>query len=188
MQGKPARSALGRRAAATTLFLFGVLLAHAATQTDIAGPAGSERFGGRVIALPNGNIVVTDPRYDAPGPVANVGAVYLYDGASGALISTMTGTTADDEVGNGGGTVLSNGVAPPLSLKIFSITRLADGSAVLQGSGAFSGVHTVRASADLSPASFAPIGSVTADAGGFWQYPDAGAIGLTKRFYRVTFP
>jgi len=85
------------------------LEARAQAQSDIPGPEGSENFGREVIALPNGNIVVTDPRYDAPGPVANVGAVYLYDGASGALISTMTGSTADDEVGNGGATVLSNG-------------------------------------------------------------------------------
>ena len=100
---------LSRQAAAVTLLVLGAFLAHAATQTDIAGPAGSGNFGREVTALPNGNIVVTDPSYDAPGPVANVGAVYLYDGASGALISTLTGSTTDDEVGNGGVTVLSNG-------------------------------------------------------------------------------
>jgi len=32
-------------------------------------------------------------------PILNVGAVYLYDGATGALISTMTGSTAEDRVG-----------------------------------------------------------------------------------------
>lgn len=35
--------------------------AHAATQTDIHGPAGSVRFGRWVTVLPNGNFVVTDP-------------------------------------------------------------------------------------------------------------------------------
>src|SRR5687768_4912969 len=74
----------------------------AATQIDISGPAGSERFGQQVVALPNGNIVVTDPMYDAPGPISNVGAVYLYNGATQALISTLTGSTADDQVGSGG--------------------------------------------------------------------------------------
>ena len=62
--------------------------------------------------LPNGNIVVTDPGYDAPGPsgpIIDVGAVYLYNGATGALISTLTGSTAGDQVGNRGVTVLANG-------------------------------------------------------------------------------
>jgi len=56
----------------------------AATQIDIPGPAGSVRFGTQVTALPNGNIVVTDPNFNLAG-VANVGAVYLYNGATGAL-------------------------------------------------------------------------------------------------------
>ena len=80
----------------------------AATQIDIPGPLGSERFGQIVTALPNGNIVITDPFYDAPGPISNVGAAYLYNGA-GALISTLTGTTANDSVGNFGVTALTNG-------------------------------------------------------------------------------
>ena len=33
-------------------------------QVDILGPAGSGEFGKQVVALPNGNIVVTDPSYD----------------------------------------------------------------------------------------------------------------------------
>jgi hypothetical protein len=74
--------------------------AAAATQTDIAGPAGSGAFGTTVTVLPNGNIVVTDPYYDA-GTTEDVGAVYLYDGATGTLISTLTGSTAGDQVGSG---------------------------------------------------------------------------------------
>ena len=62
---------------------------------------------GDVVIL-NGNIVVTDPGYDAGG-VADVGAVYLYNGATGALISKLTGSTAGDQVGSGGVTVLPNG-------------------------------------------------------------------------------
>ena len=82
--------------------------ATAATQIDIAGPAGSEQFGSAVAVLPNGNIVVTDPYYDAPGPIADVGAVHLYNSA-GVLISTMTGGTAGDRVGSNGIRVLRNG-------------------------------------------------------------------------------
>ncbi|MBS1795634.1 MAG: hypothetical protein JSS81_17395, partial [Acidobacteria bacterium] len=79
-----------------------------AAQTDIAGPSGSGVFGNSVTVLPNGNIVVTDTTYDAPGPINNVGAVYLYDGATLALISTLTGGTAGDSIG-GSITVLANG-------------------------------------------------------------------------------
>jgi hypothetical protein len=82
--------------------------ADLASQIDIVGPVGSGRFGRSVTALPNGNIVVTDPDYDA-GTTVDVGAVYLYDGATGALISTLTGSTAGDQVGYDGVTVLSNG-------------------------------------------------------------------------------
>jgi hypothetical protein len=86
----------------------------AAIQIDIVGPAGSGAFGTSVTVLPSGNIVVTDPYYD-DGATEDVGAVNLYDGATGALISTLTGSTAGDQVGCGSYdcrfsvTVLSNG-------------------------------------------------------------------------------
>lgn len=81
-----------------------------AVQTDITGPAGSGAFGSNVVVLPNGNIVVVDSTYDLSGPtVSDVGAVYLYDGATLALISTITGSTASDQIGGGGITVLTNG-------------------------------------------------------------------------------
>jgi hypothetical protein len=68
------------------------------SQIDLVGPPDSEQFGKSVTVLPNGNIVVTDPYYDV-GSTVDVGAVYLYDGTSGALISTLTGSTANDQVG-----------------------------------------------------------------------------------------
>jgi hypothetical protein len=66
-------------AQAATLLLIGTLLAYAATQTDIAGPAGSGLFGNEVIVLSNGNFVVADPGYDITSPtlISNVGAVHL---------------------------------------------------------------------------------------------------------------
>jgi len=90
--------------------LLGVLPARAA-QTDIPGPPGSGKFGATVTYLPNGNFVVTDPEFSltTPTAVATVGAVYLYNGATLALISTLTGSTEGDAVGEGGITVLSNG-------------------------------------------------------------------------------
>ena len=80
-------------------------------QTDIAGPAGSGTFGTTVTVLANGNIVVTDPTYTDPANpgVTGIGAVYLYDGATLAIISTLKGSTANDNVGGDGVTVLTNG-------------------------------------------------------------------------------
>src|SRR5579871_5920434 len=77
-----------------------------AAQLDIAGPSGSVAFGRPVYALPNGNIVVVDSK--ANGVASDVGAVYLYS-PTGTLISTLTGSTADDRVGYGGVVVLANG-------------------------------------------------------------------------------
>jgi hypothetical protein len=65
----------GALIAATMLLWTGTA---SAAQLVIEGPAGSGGFGAKVITLPNGNIVVTDPSFDAPGPIADVGAVYLY--------------------------------------------------------------------------------------------------------------
>jgi len=82
--------------------------ASAATQFDIIGPPSSVALVTSVTALPNGNIVVTDPYFNG-GIAVNTGAVYLYDGFTRALISTLTGITANDKVGYGGVSVLSNG-------------------------------------------------------------------------------
>jgi hypothetical protein len=79
-----------------------------AASGDLFGLPGSGAFGSSVTLLPNGNIVVTDPRFDA-GAVIDVGAVYLYNGATRALISTLTGSSANDQVGSAGITVLTNG-------------------------------------------------------------------------------
>jgi hypothetical protein len=95
---------LGTGLVAVTLL---ATLVSAATQIDIVGPAGSGYFG-VVTVLPNGNLVVCDPNYDA-GSQVNVGAVYLYNGATGALVSTLTGSTANDRIGSQGVITLANG-------------------------------------------------------------------------------
>ncbi len=59
-----------------------------AAQVVVNGPADSGEFGARVAVLANGNFVVTDPGFDAPGPIADVGAVYLYR-ADGVLIEPV---------------------------------------------------------------------------------------------------
>jgi hypothetical protein len=81
--------------------------AHAQVST-IPSPPGSEKFGNSVMVLSNGNYVIADPKYDEGG-ISDVGGVFLYNGATHALISKLTGSTANDQVGIGGLQALPNG-------------------------------------------------------------------------------
>jgi hypothetical protein len=74
--------------------------AAASMKIDLIGPEGSGAFGTSVVPLPTGNLVVTDPAFSS-NSATNVGAVYLYDGRTGALINRLTGGTSDDRVGSG---------------------------------------------------------------------------------------
>lgn len=76
------------------------------------------------------------------------------------------------------------------SLKITSITRLANGHVLLGCIGVPNNINDLQASPDLSPGSFVTISPAppAADASGAFQYDDAAAAGLTKRFYRLAFP
>lgn len=106
-----------------------------ATQTDISGPLGSGGFGTNITILPNGNFVVTDPLFDQLSPpVADVGAVYLYS-PEGALISTLQGSTAADQVGKNGVAVLKTGHFLVIS-QSWDKTGAADAGAVTWGNGA----------------------------------------------------
>ena len=77
-----------------------------ASQFDIHGPKFSVAFGNAVIALPNGNIVVSDPDYGPNGK--NFGAVYLYS-PRGKVISALRGSSTNDHVCSYGIRVLANG-------------------------------------------------------------------------------
>ncbi|MBK8466774.1 MAG: hypothetical protein IPL32_13170 [Chloracidobacterium sp.] len=103
----------GTLIALLVIVLLEILIARnvmASTQTDIVGPTGSVSFGRFVTALPNGNIVIADPGFTEPGggPTA-VGAVYLYNGATGTMISRITGSTAFDAIGDFGMRIVGNG-------------------------------------------------------------------------------
>ncbi|TAK62426.1 filamentous hemagglutinin N-terminal domain-containing protein [Methylobacter sp.] len=77
---------------------------------DLANPnpAANEKHGnGGVMSLSSGNIVVASQNDSFGG--TDAGAVYLYNGSTGALISTLVGSASGDLVGNGGITALSNG-------------------------------------------------------------------------------
>ena len=76
-------------------------------------PGANEQFGGSsVVELMNGttamNRIAVASQYDST-VAFGAGAVHLYDSQTGALLSTLTGSTAGDNVGSGGITVLSNG-------------------------------------------------------------------------------
>lgn len=112
--------------------LFAPLAAHA---QDIAAPPGSGSFGQYVAVLPNGNLVVADPRYDPPGPEFAVGAVYLYR-PDRTLISRLTGTTTNDQVGQFGIVVLPSGNFLVLS------SNWDNGTAVDAGAVTFVNAHS----------------------------------------------
>lgn len=81
--------------------------AAAFTQFVDPHPAAGNEFGATVVPLDTGNVVVTSQFDDAGG--TDAGAVYLFNGATGALISTITGSHANDQLGSGGITELTNG-------------------------------------------------------------------------------
>ncbi|MFN5434920.1 MAG: hypothetical protein ACK5ES_10185, partial [Planctomyces sp.] len=70
-------------------------------------PNAGNAFGSSVLVLPSGNVVVTSPYDDAGG--TDAGAVYLFNGITGALISTLRGSSANDQIGSTGLTQLTNG-------------------------------------------------------------------------------
>ena len=70
-------------------------------------PSANNGFGDTVVALSTGNVVITSPYADVGG--TDTGAVYLFNGATGVLISTLTGSTDNDNVGRDGVTALTNG-------------------------------------------------------------------------------
>ncbi len=86
--------------------------------------------------------------------------------------------------------VFTNCSAGTPTLKILSIARAANGHIILQCIGAPNQVNNLQASPDLSPMSFITLvpAPPAADGTGAFQYDDAVAVGLTKRFYRLGFP
>ena len=96
-------------------------------------------FGTQTLLLSTGNIVVTDPGDDAGG--ADAGAVYLFNGTTGALISTITGSHVNDHVGINGVKALINGNYAFVSIEWDNGT-VANAGAVTWGSGT-SGVSGV---------------------------------------------
>ena len=70
-------------------------------------PSVGNGFGTHIVPLASGNVVVTAP-YDDSG-ATNAGAVYLFNGSTGVLISTLKGSQPNDQVGGSGVTALTKG-------------------------------------------------------------------------------
>ncbi|NNE66061.1 MAG: hypothetical protein HKN33_05795, partial [Pyrinomonadaceae bacterium] len=118
------------------------------TKIDLETPANSGKFGTEVVSLPNGIIVVTDPEYSFPGGAQLAGAVYLFDGETKELISTITGGTANDMVGGGGITVLGGG-SFLISSPLWDNGAVQDAGAVTFIPNFFSGTFVVSATNSL---------------------------------------
>ncbi|MBI5758028.1 MAG: hypothetical protein HZA46_05875, partial [Planctomycetales bacterium] len=108
------------------------LLAAAFPEFVDPNPNPGNQFGHIVVALSTGNVVITSPYDDAGG--TNAGAVYLFNGATGALISTLIGSHANDNIGFSGVTALSNGNYLVRSLS-WDNGGATDAGAVTFGSG-----------------------------------------------------
>ncbi|MEQ8957523.1 MAG: hypothetical protein RLP02_06305, partial [Coleofasciculus sp. C2-GNP5-27] len=80
-----------------------------APQFDLIDPnaGGGSGFGTHIVPLSTGNVVITKPGDDFAAP--NAGTVYLYDGLTGELVSMLTGSRMDDQIGSRGVVALSNG-------------------------------------------------------------------------------
>jgi hypothetical protein len=89
-------------------FICHFLIFIRAASQDILGPSGSGEFGHTITILSNGNFVITDPSFD-DGSIKDAGAVYLYNGATNELISSLKGSSPGDRVGAGGVVVMTNG-------------------------------------------------------------------------------
>jgi Repeat of unknown function (DUF5650) len=152
------------------------------TQFDLLNPAGSQpgsQFGQYVTVLPNGNIVATDPSYDR-GATVDVGAVYLFNGTTRVLTSTLTGTTSGDSIGNAGVLVLSNGNFLVASAK-WDNGASTDAGAVTWASGTAGVSGAVSALNSL-------VGATSNDTVGVNGFANSFVVGLSNGNYLVRSP
>ncbi len=73
-------------------------------------------------------------------------------------------------------------------MRFTSVTRPDVMHVLMLGKGVPSSSHTLQSSSDLNPNNFSNLNSVMTDGTGAFQYNDAPPGGLTRRFYRLTFP
>jgi hypothetical protein len=142
---------------------------------------------------PNGTITIYVPlsMVNEPGAIDN----RLHEVTASTMTLTQPANTNPDLTGTGlaAGSlfnlvdVAQAYVFDPQLVQITSISRLANGHALIIGKTAPNLTITLLFSPDL----LTPFGnatSVTADATGTFRFDDAFAAGLTKRFYKAAYP
>jgi hypothetical protein len=125
------------------LFAFNLTLFTLSIQaqiTTVSAPPSSVNFGTSVTVLPNGNYVVTDPKWNNAATLTNAGAVHLFNGSTHTLINSVFGSNSNDSIGSGGITVLSNGnfliISPNGYAARGAVTWASSITGVMGGSGA----------------------------------------------------
>lgn len=136
-------------------------------------PNFGNQFGTEVVPLSTGNVVVTSPGDDTGA--TDAGAVYLFNGSTGTLISTLTGSSAGDRIGTGGIIELGNGNY------VVSSPRWDNGAAVDAGAVTF-GSGLTGASGAVSAAN-SLVGSMTGD-----EVGSGGVTVLQNGNYVVSSP
>lgn len=147
-----------------------------AANSLVGSTAGDNVGAGAVAALPNGNYVVASPFWS--GGASSVGAVTWGDGAAGvagavSATNSLVGSSALDQVGAGGITVLTNGNYV-VSSYLWKNGANSSAGAVTWASGATGIVGPVSASNSL-------VGSTASD-----QVGEQGVTPLSNGNYVVT--
>ncbi|MBN8827657.1 MAG: hypothetical protein J0H68_03000 [Sphingobacteriia bacterium] len=137
-------------------------------------PLAGNTFGTNVTVLGNGNIVIAVPNDDAIA--TDAGAVYLYNGTSGALISTFNGARASDQVGSGGIITLTGNNNFVIKSPLVNTATVTDAGAATWGSGTTGVSGTVSSTNSL-------IGNTASD-----QVSSGGITALTNGNYVVISP
>jgi hypothetical protein len=149
------------------------MLAAAFANFDDPNPSPGNQFGQSVLPLSTGDVVVTSPYDDYGG--TDAGAVYLFNGATGALISALRGSHAGDSIGLDGVKPVGDGNFVVLSSN-WDNGAIADAGAVTWGSGTAGIKGTINAANSL-------VGSTPVDQVGF-----GGVTVLTNGNYVVSSP
>lgn len=154
------------------------LLTAAFSEFVDPNPSVGNFFGDTILPLITGNVVITSPYDDAGG--TDAGAVYLFDGATGALISTLTGSSDYDVVGIDGVTTLTNGNY------VISSSEWGNGGATEAGAVTFG--NGITGVSGVVSASNSLVGTQTDDYVGYNDNGISAVTPLANGNYVVTNP
>ena len=151
------------------------LLTAAFSEFIDPNPSADNGFGETIVVLSTGNVVITSPYDDAGG--TDAGAVYLYDGSTQELISTLIGSSDYDYVGIDGVTALANGNF------VVSSSEWKNGEATEAGAVTFG--NGVTGVSGIVSANNSLVGSSTNDYVGFNDYGISAVTALSNGNYVV---